>query len=371
MQEPPQALHVREHGSRCPRKLADFLLWFPKMESAASHAHPGETKTRDSTTRGHRILVCVDRTKPADACLAYSIVLARALGSDLTLVHVMQPHGHVGPHPDALDWEISRQEARAYLEQLEEDAVRALKRPAELRLEQGRAAERIVELAREIAADLTVLGTNSDRGGTAWNLGSTVQQIVTASRGSVLIAPVSAPIAASPQRIIVPLDGSQRTESVLPTAARIANAYGAELILLHVTQELLPTPVLHSGEDLELASRLASRLKITAKAYLEGLRARLVRDGARVRTLVMHHANQRHCIVEAAKREHADLIAVAAHGAACDPARTFGTVTEYLLAHSTVPLLVLQDLPDTDLHTPELGDTRAPPLRASYPPECV
>jgi nucleotide-binding universal stress UspA family protein len=338
------------------------------MESAASLVHSGETKTRDTTTRGHRILVCVDRSKSADACLAYSIVLARALGSDLTLVHVMQPHTS-GPHSDALDWEIARQEARAYLEHLEQDAVRALGRPASIRLEQGRAAERIVELAREIRADLTVLGSHGDSGGTAWNLGSTVQQIVTVSRGSVLIAPASAANPASPQRIIVPLDGSQRTESVLPTVARLANSYDAELILLHITQELLPTSVLHTDQDLELASRLASRLKISARSYLEGLRARLVREGVRVRTIVMHHANQRHCIVEIAKRELADLIVVAAHGAACDPARTFGSVTEYLLAHSTVPLLVLQDLPDSDLHSPELGDRLAPPLRASYPPE--
>ena len=343
------------------------------MESAVSLVHTGDAKTRDTTTttRGHRILVCVDRSKPSDACLAYAIVLARALGSELTLTHVMQPHPHVGPHPDALDWEIARQEAHGYLEQLEQDAASALGRPADVRLEQGRAAERIVELAREIRADLTVLGSHADRGATAWNLGGTVQQIVTVSRGSVLIAPASAPVTTSVKRIVVPLDGSQRTESVLPTAARIASAYDAELILLHITQELLPTSVLHNGEDLELASRLTSRLKISAKAYLEGLRSRLLREGARVRTLVMHHANQRQCIVEVAKREHADLIAVAAHGAACDPARTFGSVTEYLLAHSTVPLLVLQDLPDGDLHTPELGDRRAPALRASYPPECV
>ncbi|MGH2899848.1 MAG: universal stress protein, partial [Solirubrobacteraceae bacterium] len=148
-------------------------------------------------------------------------------------------------------------------------------------------------------------------------------------------------------------------------------AYDAELILVHVTQELLPTSRLYSSEDVELASRLGQRLKISAKAYLEGLRARLVREGARVRTLVEHHANQRHWIVETAKRERADLIAVAAHGAACDPGRTFGTVTEYLLAHSTVPLLVLQDLAETELHTPELGDRAAPALRASFPPELV
>jgi nucleotide-binding universal stress UspA family protein len=339
------------------------------MESAVSLVHSNEVKTRDTTTPGHRILVCVDRSKPADACLAHAVLLARALGSQLTLVHVMPPLD-TGSH-DVLDWEISRQEARAHLEQLGEQVTGALGRAPDVRLEQGRPADRIVELAREIRADLTVMGCHGD-GATAWNLGSTVQQVVTTSRGSVFIAPLaSAATSRSPQRIVVPLDGSPRTESVLPIAARLAQPYDAEVILVHVTQALLPTSVLHTGEDLELAARLAARLKVSAKAYLEGLRARLMREGVRVRTLVEHHANQRQCIVDTARRERADLIAVAAHGAACDPGRTFGTVTEYLLAHSAVPLLVLQDLPDSELHTPELGDKLAPSLRASFPPESV
>src|SRR5690349_4462772 len=127
MQEPLQARHVREETRCSRRKLADFLLGVPKMETA-SLVHPGDTKTRDTTTmRGHRILICVDRSEPADACLAYGIVLAQALGSELTLLHVLQPLAH---HPDALDWEIARQEARAKLEQLEQQAAHALGRPA-------------------------------------------------------------------------------------------------------------------------------------------------------------------------------------------------------------------------------------------------
>jgi nucleotide-binding universal stress UspA family protein len=339
------------------------------MNVATSIHHASEDQARE-----HRILVCVDRSARAETCLAAAISLARALGSNLTLVHVMQPrHEHAGPHTDALDWEISRQEARAYLERLELDAVRALERPVAVRLEQGRAAERIVELARELRTDLTVLGRHGESGPTAWNLGSTVQQVVALSRGSVFIAHASpgVPIVAAPQRIVVPLDGSRRTESVLPTAARIARAYNAELILVHVVQELPPTAVLYRAEDLELTRRLASHLEVSARAYLEGLRAGLVREGAAVRTLVVRHANQRHCILEISTHEHAHLIVVAAHGASCDPGRTFGSVTEYLLTHSSVPLLVLQDLPESELHTPALGEKVAPPLRASYPPECV
>jgi nucleotide-binding universal stress UspA family protein len=337
------------------------------LDMAFSPTHASEPQTRR-----HRILACVDLSPFTDVCLPYAISLARALQSDLTLMHVLQPrHEHAGPYTDALDWEISRQQARAHLERLEEEAAQALGRPVDVRLEQGHPAERIVEVAREIHADLTVLGSHGESGVTAWELGSTVHQVIAVSRGSVFVAHAAsaAPIATLPQRILVPLDGSQRTECVLPTAARIACAYRAELILVHVIEEQLPTSVLHATEDLELARQLASRLEVSAKTYLEGLRAGLVRDGIVVRTVVVRHANQRRAIVEVAKHEHADFIIVAAHGAACDRDHTYGSVTEYLLTHSVVPVLMLQDLPEAELHRIDFGEVLAPPPRASYPPE--
>ncbi len=331
------------------------------------------TKASDLQARRHRILACVDLSPFTDVCLAYAISLARALQSELTLTHVMQPrHEHAGrPHTDALDWEISRQQARAHLERLEEKAAQALGRPVDARLEQGYPAERIVELEREIHADLTVLGSHGESGATVWELGSTVQKVIAVSRGSVFVAHAAsaAPIATSPQRILVPLDGSQRTEWVLPTAARLARAYRAELILVHVIQEQLPTSVLHATEDLELARQLASHLEVSAKTYLEGLRAGLVHDGTVVRTVVVRHAKQRRAIIDVAKHEHADFIIVAAHGAACDRDCTHGSVTEYLVTHSVVPVLMLQDLPEAELHRIDFGEVLAPPPRASYPPE--
>jgi nucleotide-binding universal stress UspA family protein len=323
----------------------------------------------ESETHSHRILVCVDRSTFGEVCVRYAVSLARALGSDLTLVHVMEPHHEHAPHTDALDWEIARQEAGTYLERLEREAAQALGRPVDVRLEQGHPPERIVELAREIRADLTVLGSHGEGGVTPWNLGSTVHQVIAVSRGSVFIAQSSGTTEVRPpRRILVPLDGSRRTESVLPTAARIARAYGAELILVHVVHELTPTLVLRATEDLESARELAAHMEICAKAYLEGLRIGLVHEGTPVRTLVTRHANERHSILETSEHEHVDLIVVAAHGTACDPERTFGSVTEYLLAHSHAPLLVLQDLPEAELHATELVEKTAPPLRASFPP---
>ena len=329
----------------------------------------------DAWPHAFRMLVCLDRSSFSEVCLPYAISIARTFGSDITLVYVMQPrNGGGGPHTtDALGWEISRQDARAYLERIGLETTRAVGRPVDIRLEQGHPAERIVGLARELGADLTVLGSHGDGGVTAWNLGITVQQVLAMTRGSVFIAR-SSPVAPSvviPKRILVPLDGSLRTESVLPTVARIARAYGTEILLVHVVQAPIASSVLRAGAELELAKDLAAQLESSARRYLQSVRDRLAHEAPAVRTLVVRHPNERQGLLEVAQQEHTDLVVLSAHGAACDPAQSFGSVTAHLLTHSLVPLLVLQDLPYQVERPNGFADQLAPPLRASYSPEAV
>ena len=338
------------------------------MTAAAS-----SSPTANPSPRAHRILVCLDGTTFSEVCLPYAISIATAFGGEITLFHVMQPrNGHGGPKKttDALGWEISRQEARAYLERHQQATAEALGRPVEVRLEQGHPAERIVGIAGELGVDLTMLGSRGEGGVTAWKLGATVQHVLAVTRGSVFVVHSSAaPSVVVPKRILVPLDGSLRTESVLPTAARIACAYHAELVLVHVVQEPVASSVLRTGEDLELATELAGRLESNAQQYLDTLRDRLAHQVPAVRTLVVRHANERQCLLELSQREHVGLVVLSAHGVACDPARSFGSVTMHLLAHSVAPLLVLQDLATEQARPDALTERLAPSLRASYPPE--
>jgi len=340
------------------------------MRTAAS------TDTLRLQHRGHRVIACLDGSSFSEACLPYGVFLAKTLGSELTLVRVMQPrHEHAGPQlTDALGWEISRQEARGYLERLQAEATAGLGRQADIRLEEGHPAERIVELARELSADFIVVGSHGENGVTAWNLGSTAEQILGVARSSVFLAPssLSGRGVASPRRILVPLDGSLRGESVVPMAARLASAQGADLLLMHVVKEPLPSSVLRSADDLELARKLAVRLEAGAARYLERLRDRLAREVREVRVLVERHANEAAAILAAVRRERCDLVVLSAHGSACDPARSFGGVTADLLRNSTQPVLVVQDLPERERRTvQDQGDAIAPPLRASYPPEAM
>ena len=309
--------------------------------------------------------------------MPHAISLAKIFGSAITLAHVMEPrHERSGPQAsDALGWEIARQEAKGYLERFQKDVAQALGQAVDVRLEQGRPAERIVDLAHEIAAEITVLGSRGEGGAPASSLGSTAQQVLTLASSSVFIAHSSsvASTAVTPKRILIPLDGSVRTESVLPAALRLASAHGAELLLVHVVQEPLPTALLPAPEDMALARTFTERLESGARRYLAQLQGHLAHEHSSIRTLVVRHANERQCLVEISQNEHTDLIVVSAHGSACDSARSFGSVTTYLLTHSPVPVLVLQDLPGREsapAHEVD-GLHLTPPLRASYAPEHV
>jgi nucleotide-binding universal stress UspA family protein len=312
----------------------------------------------------HRILVCLDQSPRSEHSLPCATFLADTFGAAITLLHVVQsPHERSGVHAfDAIGWEISRREAGAYLERCEKQAAASWRR-VETRLEEGHAADRIQAVERELRADLTVLGPYGEEEASG-GLGTTAQQVLARAQSSVLVARFgSHPGAFAPRRILVPLDGSSRTESTLPTAVRIAKASQAELFLAHVVPELVPSGVLRSAEDLEMACELARRLESRAKAYLGELRDSLIREGRGVTTTVARCVDQPQALLEIAQREQIDLIVLSAHGSTCNPERSFGSVTSHLVEHSSVSVLVLQDLSAADIP----GRTDRGPVRGSRP----
>ncbi len=327
-----------------------------------------DMRARCQTGIGH-ILVCLDRSALSEACLPHAVAMAAVFDARMTLLHVMQgPHdGGPQPTPDPLGWEIARQEAQAYLERLK-DRTLALGPVTRTLLAQGHPAARIASVAAEIGADLTVLGSHGE-GGHVNGLGSTVQQVLAITRSSVFVARSTAttPAPITPKRILVPLDGSTRTECVLPMAARIARTHGAELLLVHVVSEPVPSTILSAGEDLELARDLARRLQSGAERYLNQIASQLRLESLGVRTVVLRETDARQSLVELSEREHVDLMIVAAHGSTCNPARAFGTVASYLLSHARPALLVIQDLraPERETADDDLDERHAAPIRGT------
>ena len=317
----------------------------PGVETA--HSKPRAPVHRSSL---RRILACVDHSQFARIALRQAVSLAGTFDCALTLLYVLQPpHRTDSPHPtDALAWDIARRQAATYLEAVERETANDSGVRVNSRLEQGHPAERIVSLTGEIGADLVVLGSHGDSGLPARNLGSTAEHVLAIAHRSVLIARSQSPsrVVWAPRRIVVPLDGSRRAESVLPVVARLARSHASEVVLAHVIAEPSVTAILRVEADLALARDLANRLEGQAVRYLAGLRDQLEREGVSAGTLVLRRADERQGLLDLTRAPAADLVVLSAHGSTDNPSRPFGSVTTHLLARSEVSLLVMQDVPE-------------------------
>ncbi|MDP3278249.1 MAG: universal stress protein [Deltaproteobacteria bacterium] len=329
---------------------------------------------KPSKPNNRRMLVCLDGSPHSELSMPYAVSLAAAFGCTITLVHVLDPHrSHSGPQSsDVLAWEISRQTAQTYLDRVHAELERSLGTQVDRRLDQGRPADRIVDVAREISADFTVVGCGL-RAETTRVLGSTAQQVLALGRSSVLVVHPSpgSPTLATPRRLLVPLDGSVRAESVLPTASRIAKMHDAEVVLVHVVQEAVSSTLIQRAGCFLLVQQLAEILHGAATQYLDELKQQLQHDVRVVRTLVARHPNPRQRLLELAASEKTDLIVLSAHGTTCDSGQPFGCVAAHIIAHSTVATLVIQDLPQRSSTPPPKHDSMlsSPTLRASFAAE--
>ncbi|HEV3191677.1 MAG TPA: universal stress protein [Polyangiaceae bacterium] len=295
-------------------------------------------------------LVCLDRSPFSDSCLRQARFIAEALGTKLTLLHVMpSPQGKSeASRADALDWQIGKREIAQYLADTR-DSLGPLPGEVVTELTQGYPAEQIVAMAREIGADLTILSSRGESGEDGCELGSTAQHVFALAPGSVLLAQPTGSANVPPRRLLVALDGSTRSECVLPLVTELARHDRAEVLLVHVVTDPTPTAVLSDADDVRLAHSLASRVQANAERYLSRVRTRLLRDVPLVQTLVLLRAEERQALLDVAGQTGADMLVLTAHGSTCNAERTFGSVASYLLAHAELPLFVFQDMPRGDL----------------------
>ena len=136
-----------------------------------------------------RILVPHDFSDDAAAALDWAIELAGQLGAELHLLHayrlpleMFSPYGV--PMPASVMPEI-REAARRSLEELKA-RVEAAGLTGQIHLREGPPADAIVEAARELSADLIVMGTRGRTGLAHVVLGSVAQRTVRSAPCPVL-----------------------------------------------------------------------------------------------------------------------------------------------------------------------------------------
>jgi nucleotide-binding universal stress UspA family protein len=124
------------------------------------------------------------------------------------------------------------EEAQAYISQVER-RFRAPRVEFEGHVRVGEPADAILTLSREVKADLIAMSTHGLRGVERWIRGSTAERVLRhASVSLMLVNPFDRTRWETGfKRILVPLDGSERSEAVLPLVEPLARQFDSELVL--------------------------------------------------------------------------------------------------------------------------------------------
>jgi nucleotide-binding universal stress UspA family protein len=221
---------------------------------------------------------------------------------------------------------------------------------------EGNPANSVIEFARNNNVDLIVLSTHGQSGLSGWNVSSVVQKILLRSYKSILL--VRAYIRSSAavtkvryKRLFVGMDGSPRSEFVLPFAIGLAQFHKSQLILETIVEKphtINRFPL--SNEDVELVNKFVEKNYEIASRYLKQLTAQFSLKDVKLKAHVSTGENAIAALHDMAEESNADLVLLAAHGYSGEKRWPYGSVTTSFIAYGNTSLLILQDLPETEIH---------------------
>ena len=134
-------------------------------------------------------------------------------------------------------------------------------------------------------------------------------------------------------RILVPLDGSECSEDILPKVEELANSFKRGICLLRVVS----ARTFLSGDPIEAEVKVVRE----AEHYLEDLEQKLQAKGLDVDSHI-RYGNDVEEIVEHAARKNIDMIAMSTHGHGGVKRFLFGNVVEKVLRHISKPVFLVR-----------------------------
>ena len=298
-----------------------------------------------------KILVPLDRSSLSEQALGTAEAIARASNGELSLViaHPMAPlDGSM-----IAEWGDRRDpEEVTYIRQITDEMARGARVVVHGSVATGSPVDAICRRARDVDADLIVMTSHGRTGfSRAW-LGSVTDGVVRNACVPVLMLramdekPALGHGRAMPvfHRILVPLDGSATSSSVLTAAATLAQCSAATLILLRVVMPVpifmidpqvpaYPTAITDPDATQEVANEAENALAKLATSLEHEY-------SINVETAVEIAGATAQAILDAAKRRAADLIAMTTHGRGASRL-IIGSVTDKVMRGGDLPMLLL------------------------------
>ena len=305
-----------------------------------------------------RILVPLDGSEIAETVLDIAKNLAVRSGTTLTLLHVCTPEqdkwerlhlAYIEHIADQTRRDISKicETVQCYFE-----GVTATASPV---LVSGEPAKEIVRYAVENETSIILMATHGRSGIVHSVMSDITNRVVRSSPVPVWLIRTLRPgeiICAEwpPQRILVPLDGSERAEKVLPYALEYAKVLDTELVLLRICEEpAIPSDYPKPDWD-EHVNRTRSHYQAQCSLYLTEVEQRIKESGLKV-TKECWLGNAAEEIIRYIGQNPCDLVAMTAYGRSAMPRWlidspishwVFSNVTEQILAATSRGILLVR-----------------------------
>ncbi len=291
-----------------------------------------------------RMLVPLDGSVTAEKVLPYARGLARSLKIPVELLAVIEigryGSGERARYLDAL-MDVAIRRNQEYLQRVAKTFQGA---SAEWTVEGGVPEEVIITKAGENKGTLITMATHGRSGLKRWLLGSIAEKVLRGASNPVLLVRANEEAKTegetTPKRIIVPLDGSELAEGVLPTVVDLAKALKLKVVLL---QAYSVKVIMYGYQDyFPDLNEIEAGLKKEATSYLDSTVEQLKSGGLADVVAIVSEGEAAEIIIELAKGAPNSLIAMSSHGRSGVKRWVLGSVAEKVIRHADNPVLVIR-----------------------------
>jgi len=294
-----------------------------------------------------RILIPLDGSTTAEQVIPYARTFARALKLPIELLAVVDIRSLLTSVEKARFFDkLAEQESRKSKEYVERISERFVGSRVKRSVEQGSAPEVIIGKAAADKSTLIAMTTHGRSGLDRWLLGSVAEKVLRATTNPLLLVKAvhegKAEGEATLKSIVVPLDGSELAERVLPDVTYIAKKLRLEVFLFRAYSNPYGSFTGGAGPYAVDLDELMASVRDEARKYLEEKMAALGKQGVDELSYLLQEGVAADAIVSVGSHTAESLIVMCSHGRSGLERWVLGSVTETVVRHSHSPVLVLR-----------------------------
>lgn len=289
----------------------------------------------------NKVLVTLDGSSFSEWALSYAAALSRRCGASLELASVHEAVSGFAYE----EWEAAAVEwTEEYLRRIQARLNDELDVPVGAWVGSGPVVEAILSRAEAVDADLVVSATHG-RGAIsrAW-LGSVADALLRHSdRPLLLVRPEKgepAPENPGLDRIVVPLDGSDFSESILDLAVGMARAFDSELHLLRVVAYPVEIASPYLPHTVQMNQAVVDQARVAAEEELTRVSERIAEEGLKIESRVVVDSQAGHAICAECQEMNADMVVMATHGRGGLSRTLLGSTADKVIRSAHTPVLV-------------------------------